>query len=631
MSWFIGLVGRIVLFWGLWIAGMIGGVVLLDGRDVSGDDWGLLGRMALFGSAAALAFAEWSRLNRAILAMEAALKEAGRPLPRRWEMSTHGCLVFLFAAGFWALALLVFSSRLQKVDEGQAALWVWGIGTAAWTVVSLLVVSVLVGGLTRMRYRVAARGLSLPAPPVTLPWVVGVWCSMALLLSFFGLPDPRLVEALGTMVTVASASPDRGAEVELLVELGPDDDIREISGVLQAAGAVATRAVPGANALEDPALASTWVVTTPAEQTAVLALLLELDDENVAKIELNAAVSVDPLALQGPCVTGGLLQVFNDPYASGQRELGLLGMADVASRLRGRAPHRPALVAVIDTGIAGTQEDLLAIVAPRAIDDDRQGHGTAVASVIGAVADNRRGIASFNLEGRYIQVQSFPALAGLRPGADDVAEAIESALDAGAVVINLSFGAEGQAPSVVREAVARALRAGVIVVASAGNGTGPASGQWPANLPGVLVVGATDALGQGRASFSKRTDGTPLAVAAPGEDVCAATNRGTYETASGTSMAAPLVSGLLGMMKAICPELSPADAARILMDTGTPPLRSGLGPMVNAGRALEALVQGRADCRLTVTRPSWTTPTWSNPTQSPPTWEPTWEDVDTGD
>lgn len=611
MGWILGLTWRIVLFWGLWVVGMIGVAVLLGGQEVSGDGWGLLSRMALFVSCAMLAFAEWSKLNRAILAMESALKEAGREVPRRWEMATHGCLVILFAAGFWALALMVFSSTLQKAEEGKVVLWGWGLGTLAWTVVSLLVVSVLVGGLTRMRYRVAARGLPLPAAPVTLPWVVGGWCSMALLLSFFGLPDPRLVSALGTMATVASAPPANHRDVELLVELGPDDDIQEIASELQTTGAVVERAVPGASALEDTTLASTWVVTVPTEQAALLALLLELDDENVAAIELNSAVSVDPLAPQGSCDAGSFALPVNDPYASGQLELALMGADSVMTALRYRAPRRPVLVAVIDTGVAGSQEDLRAIMWPRAIDDDRQGHGTAVASLIGSVANNGRGIASFNLDGSFIRIQSFPALGGPRPGADDVAAALEDALDAGAGVINLSFGAKGQAPPIIRAAVARALRAGVIVVASAGNGGGLASGQWPANLPGIIVVGSTTTSGAGRASFSNRTDGVVLAVSAPGEGVCTSSTRGTYARMSGTSMSAPLVSGMLGLMKALCPSLHPDEAASLLIQTGTPQPGTGLGPMVNASRALNELVRGRSDCSLAPTAPSWSQPAWA--------------------
>lgn len=610
MSWISGLFWRIFLFWSLWVAGMIGMVLLLDGQEVSGDGWGLLGRITLFVSAAVLAFAEWSRLNRAILGLEAALKEAGREVPRRWEMATHGCLVILFAAGFWALALVVFSSTLHKAEEGDVVLWVWGIGTLAWTAVSLLVVSVLVGGLTWMRFRVAARGLPLPASPVTLPWVVGGWCSMALLLSFFGLPDPRLVAALGTLATVASAPPDNRTDIELLVELGPDDDIQEIASELQTSGAVVERAVPGASALEDPTLASTWVVTVPTEQAALLALLLELDDENVTTITLNSAISADPLTPQGRCDAGSFVLPVNDPYATGQLELALMGADSVMTALRSRAPRRPVLVAVIDTGVAGSQEDLRAIMWPRAIDDDRQGHGTAVASLIGAVANNGRGIASFNLDGSYIRIQSFPALGGPRPGADDVAAALEYALDAGAGVINLSFGAEGQAPPIIRAAVARAIRAGVLVVASAGNGAGLASGQWPANLPGVLVVGSTTMSGAGRASFSKRTDGVVLAVSAPGEGVCTSSTSGTYAKTSGTSMSAPLVSGMLGLMKALCPGLQPDEAARLLIQTGTPLPGTGLGPRVNAGRALNELVRGRSDCSLSSTAPAWSQPAW---------------------
>ncbi len=598
MSWILGLTWRIILFWGLWTAGTLGVAILLDGQEVSADGRGFLGRLTLFGSTAALAFVEWVQLSRGILALEAALRQAGREIPNRWERATHGCLTILLSLGFWAFAILLFSSRLHEVKEGPAVLWIWSIGTVAWTVVSLLVAYVLLGGLSRIRLRVAARGLRLPDLPVTLPWVVGGWCTMTLLLAFFGLPDPRLVAALSTGIQVASAPPDNRSDRELLVELGPDDRIDEIASQLQFAGAVVQRAVPGASALEDPTLASTWVVTVPVEQAAPLALLLELDDENVSAIELNSAVSADPLSSRGPCTGGYSALPVNDPYSGGQPELVEINAHHVLSALPQRPSLQPAIVAVIDTGIAGSHEDLRAVMTPIGVDDDRKGHGTSVASLVGAVADNGRGIASLNLWGSYLKLLSLPALSRDRSAADDVANAIEDALDAGANVINMSFGASGSAPRVVQTAVARALRQGVIVVAAAGNhdprvGVSAAVAQWPANLPGVLVVGSSAEQGAGRAAFSNLTDGVGLAVSAPGANVCVATQGGGYQRTDGTSMSAATVSGLLGLMKAVCRDLRPEHAARLLIRTGTPQPGSGIGPRIDAAAALGELVERR--------------------------------------
>lgn len=606
---------RSFLFWSLWIAATVAMLVLLAGQNLDGEGFGRVGRIALFASAGALILAEWSRLNRVNLTMEAALREAGREVPRRWEMATHGCLVIGFAMGFWALALILFSTALHKMEESGALVWVWGIATFAWTVVSLGWVSLLLGGLTRVRMRVAARGLPYPDPPTTLPWVVGAWCGPALALAFFGLPDPRIMSALVTLASAAEAPADASGAVELLVTLGPDDSILEVSSTLQAAGATVARAVPDATAAEDATLAATWVVTAPAAQAPWLAVLLELDDENVNVIELNAAVAADPVSSDGPCSQAYAALPVNDPYAVAQRELVEVNAHHLLGVLSRWPSGRPVTVAVIDTGVMGGHEDLRAVMTPLAVNDDARGHGTLVASLVGAVADNGRGVASLNLNGRYIQLLSLPALSRPNAAADDVADAIEDALDAGAGVINLSFGAPGKVPTVVDAAIARALRAGVPVVAAAGNLragqlAGRALDQWPANVPGVLVVGSSSAGGAGRASFSYLTDGVGLAVSAPGAQVCAASADGDYTQTSGTSMSAGTVSGLVALLRLTCPSLGPPEIARLLIASGDPMPGSGIGPRVNAAQAIVALAQQRPDCGLRTAPRGGYTPSW---------------------
>lgn len=605
MRWFLGLLGRFLLFWSLWGCGSVALLALVSDLHPSGDDAGFLGRLVLFCSATALLALEALSLRRALRGLERALREAGRePLAGRRSAAILGCLIVFFASGFWALALVLFSTRLREVDDGGALLLQLGLGTVGWAGASLLLIWVVLGGFSRLRLRVGARGLALPRLPVTMPWLVASWCGLAYLLAFFGLPDPRIVAALGAAAVAATPAEGQG-EVELLVELGPDDDIHEIEPLLQATGAQAARAVPDIRVDEDLTLAGAWVLSVPRDRALALALLLGLDDENVTNISLNIHVSADPLRAGGACREGGIRPTVDDPYAPAQVELARILAWDLLAELRDWTPVRPALIAVIDSGVTGTEPDLSMVLRASPDDVDRVGHGTAVASLAGAVANNGRGIASFNRDGRFIKLLSLPALARPWAGADDVADAIAIAIDQQADVINLSFGAPGNAPLVVRAAVARAIQRGVVVVASAGNDGASARDSWPANLPGVLVVGATAATGLSRASFSNRTDGVALAVSAPGEGVCAASARGGYARVDGTSMAAPLVSGLVGLMKAVCPGLTPDEAASLLMRTGTAlPPGEGLGPQVNALAALAALRQERADCRSTTLAPA---------------------------
>ncbi|HND32702.1 MAG TPA: S8/S53 family peptidase, partial [Myxococcota bacterium] len=244
-------------------------------------------------------------------------------------------------------------------------------------------------------------------------------------------------------------------------------------------------------------------------------------------------------------------------------------------------------------GVAASHEELKTIMYPRANADDRDGHGTACAGIADAVTENRKGIPSFNVGGRYLQVQSFPALATGAGEADDVANAIWDAVESGAAVINLSFGAKGTAPKVVARAVQAAVERDVIVVAAAGNDGQAARGQWPANLPGVVVVGATD--GKLRAGFSNGTGGLARALSAPGAGICVPGPEG-YRKSSGTSLAAPLVSGVLGTMRALCPRLGAAEAVEILRESGEDRTIQGLGPELRPTAALELLLRRQAAC-----------------------------------
>jgi hypothetical protein len=120
-------------------------------------------------------------------------------------------------------------------------------------------------------------------------------------------------------------------------------------------------------------------------------------------------------------------------------------------------------------------------------------------------------------------------------------------------VINLSLGGPDPDP-VLDSACAYAHAQGAIVVAAAGNSHLYGNeAQYPAASPNVVAVGAVDSTGA-RASFSNT--GPYLDLVAPGQDVLAAIHGGRYDRQSGTSFAAPHVSGTLAIVAAANPELS---------------------------------------------------------------------------
>jgi len=142
-------------------------------------------------------------------------------------------------------------------------------------------------------------------------------------------------------------------------------------------------------------------------------------------------------------------------------------------------------------------------------------------------------------------------------------EAIDYAIDNGARIINLSIYANGQPPRDFRQALDRAVSQGIIVVGITGN-RGEASVMYPGQLESVLAVSATtqsDLI----ASFSNRGDS--VAVCAPGQSITALSIGGSATTQSGTSFAAPHVSGVLALMLSLAPNLSASEAIAVLLAT----------------------------------------------------------------
>ncbi len=186
---------------------------------------------------------------------------------------------------------------------------------------------------------------------------------------------------------------------------------------------------------------------------------------------------------------------------------------------------------------------------------DESGHGTHVAGIAGAVADNNLGIAGVCPD---CKIMALRAGLNLSLGAfledDDVASAIVYAADNGADVINMSWGDPRPSP-LMRDVIEYAYQLGVVLVASAGNEA--AEGLfYPAGFDKTIAVGAIDVRSQ-VASFSNF--GWNLDVVAPGVAIISAGLGGGYVLLSGTSMAAPFVSGLAGLLLSQDPGLSPEE------------------------------------------------------------------------
>jgi thermitase len=223
------------------------------------------------------------------------------------------------------------------------------------------------------------------------------------------------------------------------------------------------------------------------------------------------------------------------------------------------------VVAVLDTGVDYSQPDLQGALLPGydfvngdSDASDDHGHGTGVAGVIAARADNGLGGVGLCPSCSILPVKV--AAADGTASESKVAAGIVWAADHGARVINLSLG--GSYGATVANAVAYATGKGVLVVAAAGN-NGSSAPFYPAADAGVLSVAATqpdDTL------YTWSNYGEWVSVAAPGCDV--ATMRwASYGDFCGTSASTPVVSGLAGLAFAFAPSASADTVKKAIVST----------------------------------------------------------------
>ena len=228
-------------------------------------------------------------------------------------------------------------------------------------------------------------------------------------------------------------------------------------------------------------------------------------------------------------------------------------------------------VAVIDSGVSLTHPDLVGNLDGDGYDfgdndpnpDDLLGHGTAVAGIIAASANNGVGIAGVAPAARLLPLKVSSAGSDLFTH-ETVAQAVDYAVTKGVRVINLSL-TFNEPTERLRLSIQDALDRGVAVIASTGNGAGPVP--FPANMPGVIAVAATDRQGMLAASSNR---GPEVAIAAPGEDVISTARGGGYAARGGTSFSAPMVAGAMAALMSIDAALPTATLASQLKSAATP-------------------------------------------------------------
>jgi thermitase len=387
--------------------------------------------------------------------------------------------------------------------------------------------------------------------------------------SYFYLGGVSLLVSVLLFISIKFFSPSSDqSTVSFLLELGPDDSISEVQSILDSFDAVSEAAFPSVSLEEDENLAQTYLVFVASGQIEGLMQELGRDSENVDHTELNFSVSLsEPMAEAGSDQeTETLLE--NDPLAPSQWALNAIHGHEAHTILKDLSPVRKARVAILDTGVDAAHEDLNSAFSNSPATFDLHGHGSHCAGIAGSATNNGIGMASLNWEGRFIEILGYQALNDQGTGTIEmISQAIIDATKDKADVISMSLGAKAETPKVISDAIAFARRNNVIVIASAGNANEDAKDHMPSSVEGVIVVSAVDENLE-KAKFSNTNTSLKRPITAPGVNILSLKTGGGYVQMSGTSMSTPVVSGLVGIMRSLNPDLTESEVYDILESTG---------------------------------------------------------------
>ncbi|MFG6459527.1 MHFG family PEP-CTERM protein [Roseateles sp. BYS96W] len=287
----------------------------------------------------------------------------------------------------------------------------------------------------------------------------------------------------------------------------------------------------------------------------------------------------------------------NDPYVGSEWHLPKLGLPSAWDTAQGAG----VTIAILDTGVDGTHPDLSTRMVPgwNFYDNnnntaDVHGHGTAVAGAAAATTNNGTGVAGTAGQSSIMPVRI--ADANAYAYWSTVAQGVTWASDMGARVANISY--VGVAGSATVQSAAQYMRSrGGLVVVSAGN-NGIDEGLTPTTT--MTVVSATDATDT-KTSWSSY--GSFVTIAAPGLDIWTTTRGGGYQAWWGTSLASPVVAGIVGLMMSARPAMSNAQIESLLYGTALDLGTTGRDSYYGWGRVnASAAVQAAASSALTDTQ-----------------------------
>ncbi|HTV86698.1 MAG TPA: S8 family serine peptidase [Dyella sp.] len=270
-------------------------------------------------------------------------------------------------------------------------------------------------------------------------------------------------------------------------------------------------------------------------------------------------------------------RTYNDPYVNLQRGFVETDAALAQNSSQGAGVH----IAIVDTGADTTHPDLQGRIVDThdevggdAASFNHDSHGTEVAGIITADADNHQGIVGIApkaIVSIYKACWYPQGHGGARCNSFTLAKALAAVMDTNARIVNLSLG--GPADPLLGKLLDQLLDEGRIVVAAL-----PPSGSlegFPDNAPGVIVV-----------RVSSASPAPPGVLSAPGTDILTTQPGGGYDFTSGSSMAAAHVSGIAALMLSLAPKLDARSVHDLLLDSSK--VSHGM-LQVNAAAAVAAL------------------------------------------
>jgi subtilisin family serine protease len=313
------------------------------------------------------------------------------------------------------------------------------------------------------------------------------------------------------------------------------------------------------------------VLELPAGTTREAMLARLRSDQRVALVEPLQDYTVQTMA--------------PDPYAGVQSGNVRMDVTAAHRLSRGRGVR----IALIDTGLDSDHPELLGRVDVQRnfVDADARRfqldrHGTAIAGIIAANADNGVGIVGIAPEARILALK---ACWQLQPDRDDarcnsytLAQALSAAIELKAKVINLSLS--GPPDPLLSALAQQAVRAGIIIVGAESSGP-----SFPGSVEHVLSVGRSEEAAVARGVLQ-----------APGREVLTLAPEGRYDFYSGSSISTGEITGVTALMLALRSGLD-ARQAQELLSRATETTESPAGPVrsVNACMALAALT-GASGC-----------------------------------